>query len=63
MHVISWNANRLNGQIKRTACLDLLRRHVDVAFIQEAHLRTTDVRRFSNKHNYVAGRVINSIET
>lgn len=55
MHVISWNVNGLNGQIKRTACLDLLRRqHVDVAFIQESHLRSIDVRRFSNKHYYVA---------
>lgn len=38
-------------KIKRTACLDLLRRqNVDVAFIQESHLRTIDVCRFSNKH-------------
>uniref|UniRef100_A0A8C4EGH5 Endonuclease/exonuclease/phosphatase domain-containing protein n=1 Tax=Dicentrarchus labrax TaxID=13489 RepID=A0A8C4EGH5_DICLA len=26
VHVISWNVNGLNGQIKRTACSDLLRR-------------------------------------
>lgn len=55
IHVISWNVNGLNGQIKHTACLALLRRqHVDDAFIQEFHLRTTDVRCFSNKHYYVA---------
>lgn len=46
IHVISWNVNGLNGQIKRTACLDILRRqNVDVAFIQESHLRTINVRR------------------
>lgn len=55
IHVISWNVNGLNGQIKRTACLDLLRRQrVDVAFIQESHFRTVHVRCFSNKHYCVA---------
>lgn len=64
MHVISWNVNGLNGQIKRTACLDLLRRqHVDVAFIQESHLRTIDVRRFSNKHYHVAASASLDIKT
>lgn len=55
IHVISCNVNGLNGQFKRTACLDLLRRQrVDVAFIQESHLRSIDVNRFANKHYYVA---------
>lgn len=55
LHVISWNVNGLNGQIKRTACLDLLcRQLVDIAFIQESHLRTADAHRFANKHYYVA---------
>lgn len=55
LHVISWNVNGLNGQIKRAACLDLLRRRqVDVAFIQESHLKTQDTQRFANKFYYVA---------
>lgn len=55
LHVISWNVNGLNGQIKRAACLDLLRRQrVDVAFIQESHLQTQDTQRFANKYYYVA---------
>lgn len=55
LHIISWNVNGLNGPIKRTACLDYLHRHqVDLAFIQESHLRKPDVQRFSNKFYYVA---------
>lgn len=55
LHVISWNINGLNGQFKRAACLDVLRRQlVDVAFIQESHLRTKDTQRFANKYYYVA---------
>lgn len=55
LHVISWNVNGLNGQVKRAACLDLLRRRqVDVAFIQESHLKTQDIQRFANKFYYVA---------
>lgn len=51
----SFNTNGLNNPVKRTACLDLLRRHkVDVAFRQESHLRRNDVSRFSNKTYYVA---------
>ena len=51
LHFISWNVNGLNGQIKRTACLDFLRRQqVDVALIQESHLRTADTHRFANRH-------------
>uniref|UniRef100_A0A3Q3BEX2 exodeoxyribonuclease III n=1 Tax=Kryptolebias marmoratus TaxID=37003 RepID=A0A3Q3BEX2_KRYMA len=52
-HVISWNVNGLNGQVKRAACLDLFRRHsVDIAFIQESHLRSRDTQRFANKFYY-----------
>uniref|UniRef100_A0A3B3XBS5 exodeoxyribonuclease III n=1 Tax=Poecilia mexicana TaxID=48701 RepID=A0A3B3XBS5_9TELE len=48
-----WNVNGLNGQIKRAACLDFLRRHsVDIAFIQESHLRSVDTQRFANKFYY-----------
>uniref|UniRef100_A0A3Q3ETQ5 exodeoxyribonuclease III n=1 Tax=Kryptolebias marmoratus TaxID=37003 RepID=A0A3Q3ETQ5_KRYMA len=55
LHVISWNVNGLNGQIKRAACLDFLRRHsVDIAFIQESHLRSIDTQRFANKFYYTA---------
>uniref|UniRef100_A0A3B4V253 exodeoxyribonuclease III n=1 Tax=Seriola dumerili TaxID=41447 RepID=A0A3B4V253_SERDU len=55
IHFISWNINGLKGQFKRTPCLDLLhRQRVDVAFIQESHLRSIDINRFTNKHYYVA---------
>lgn len=42
LHVISWNVHGLNGQIKQAACLDLRWQLVDVAFIQESHLKTQD---------------------
>ena len=55
LHIVTWNVNGLNGPIKRTACLDYLhRQHVDLAFIQESHLRKSDVQRFSNKFYFVA---------
>uniref|UniRef100_A0A8B9GXD4 Endonuclease/exonuclease/phosphatase domain-containing protein n=1 Tax=Astyanax mexicanus TaxID=7994 RepID=A0A8B9GXD4_ASTMX len=55
LHIVSWIVNGLNGQIKRTDCLDHLhRQRVDIALIQESHLRKTDTGRFSNKHYYVA---------
>jgi len=55
LHIVTWNVNGLNGPIKRTACLDYLHRQkVDLAFIQESHLRKSDVQRFSNKFYFVA---------
>lgn len=55
LQLASWNTNGLNGPVKRAACLDLLRRnHVDIAFIQESHLKTSDVQRFANRQYYVA---------
>ncbi|KAI7799912.1 putative follistatin-related protein 5-like, partial [Triplophysa rosa] len=48
LHIATWNVNGLNSPIKRTACLDYLYRHqVDVAFIQESHLKKSDVQKFS----------------
>lgn len=55
LQLASWNANGLNGPVKRAACLDLLQRnHIDIAFIQETHLKTSDVQRFANRQYYVA---------
>lgn len=55
LQLASWNTNGLNGPVKRAACLDLLRRnHIDIAFIQESHLKASDVQRFANRHYYVA---------
>lgn len=51
----SFHTNGLNIPVKRTACLDLLcRQQVDVAFIQESHLRSNNINHFSNKKYYVA---------
>ena len=37
--VLSWNVCGLNSANKRTRCLDyLLRKHIDLVFVQEAHL-------------------------
>ena len=39
-HIVSWNIKGLNAPIKRSMCLDWLRRHkIDVAFIQESHFK------------------------
>lgn len=49
IRIASVNSNGLNGQIKRAMCLDYLWRHIiDVAFIQESHLREDDVKRFAS---------------
>lgn len=54
----SFNTNRLYNPVKCAAYLDLLRRHlVDVAFIQEFHLRSNNISRFSNRYYYVAASV------
>ena len=54
----SWNRNGLNGPVKCAACLDLLHRnHIDIAFIQESHLKATDVQRFANRQLNVAASV------
>lgn len=48
---VSWNINGGNGPIKRAKCLDLLhRKKIQIAFIQETHLKPVDVHRFQNKH-------------
>lgn len=55
LQLASWNTNGLNGPGKRTAYLDLLsNNHIDIAFIQESHLKATDVQRFANRQYYVA---------
>lgn len=55
LHIVTWKVNGLNGPIKRTACPDYLhRQQVDLALIQEPHLRKSDVQKFSNKFYFVA---------
>lgn len=55
IRIASWNVNGLNRQIKRAMCLDYLQRHnIDVAFIQESHLRDDDVKWFANWFHYTA---------
>lgn len=50
LSVLSYNVRGLNVKVKRVKCLDLLRRkNVDVAFIQETHLRAEEVSRCQNK--------------
>uniref|UniRef100_A0A3Q1GE48 exodeoxyribonuclease III n=1 Tax=Acanthochromis polyacanthus TaxID=80966 RepID=A0A3Q1GE48_9TELE len=45
-----YNVRGLNAKVKRAKCLDLLRRkNVDVAFIQETHLKAEDTSCFQNK--------------
>uniref|UniRef100_A0A3Q1FVW2 exodeoxyribonuclease III n=1 Tax=Acanthochromis polyacanthus TaxID=80966 RepID=A0A3Q1FVW2_9TELE len=55
LQLASWNTNGLNEPVKRAACLDLLHRnHIDIAFIQESHLKTLVVQRFANRQYHVA---------
>lgn len=50
LNILSCNINGLNGPHKRTGFLELLRqRKVDIALIQESHLRKNDVHRCNNK--------------
>lgn len=51
LKLASWNTRGLNGPIKRSVCLDLFRRkNVDIAFVQEFHLKEADVHRFANRY-------------
>lgn len=55
LHIASWNINGLNAPIKRSMCLDWLRRHkIDVAFIQESHFKHSDKHRLSNRYYYTS---------
>lgn len=48
----SWNLKGLNSPIKRASCLDILtRNHIEIAMLQETHLRKRDVLRLEN-HRY-----------
>lgn len=50
LNILSWNVNGLNGPHKRACCLELLkRRKIDLALIQETHLKKEDVHRCNNK--------------
>lgn len=45
-----WNVRGLNSPVKRTKCLEFLKRKkISIALIQETHLRTTDIHRFQNR--------------
>uniref|UniRef100_A0A671W6Z6 exodeoxyribonuclease III n=1 Tax=Sparus aurata TaxID=8175 RepID=A0A671W6Z6_SPAAU len=49
-NVMSWNVRGLNSPVKRTKCLEFLKRkEVSIALIQETHLKTNDVHRFQNR--------------
>lgn len=53
LHLASWNINGLNAPVKRSMCLDWLKRHgIDVAFIQEPHFRHSDKQCLSNRFYY-----------
>ncbi len=55
LHVASWNINGLNSPYKRSMCLDWLKRQrIDVAFVQESHLRNYGKHRVANRHYYTA---------
>lgn len=48
---MTWNVRGLNSPIKRTRCLEFLRRRkVSIALIQETHLTESSVQRFQNKY-------------
>ena len=49
--ILSLNVKGLNSPFKRASVLDFLHRHnIDVALLQETHLRPKDVSRMQNKH-------------
>ena len=51
LNILSLNVNGLNSAIKRTRVLEYFhRKKVDIALIQETHLKQCDVARFQNKH-------------
>lgn len=51
LNILSLNVNGLNSAIKRTRVLEYIyRKKVDIALIQETHLKQCDVARFQNKH-------------
>lgn len=55
LHIASCNINGLNAPIKRSMCLDWLKRHkIDVAFIQESHFKHSDKQRLSNRYYYTS---------
>ncbi|XDV28465.1 hypothetical protein PO909_031771 [Leuciscus waleckii] len=48
---MSWNVHGLNSPIKRTKCLEFLKRKkISIALIQETHLKTNDIHRFQNRY-------------
>lgn len=50
LNVFSWNVRGLNSPIKRTRCLQFMHHNnVDIALIQESHLKQEDVHRFQNR--------------
>uniref|UniRef100_A0A672QA92 exodeoxyribonuclease III n=1 Tax=Sinocyclocheilus grahami TaxID=75366 RepID=A0A672QA92_SINGR len=47
---MSWNVRGLNSPIKRTKCLEFLKRkNISIALIQETHLKMSDIHRFQNR--------------
>uniref|UniRef100_A0A673IE80 Endonuclease/exonuclease/phosphatase domain-containing protein n=1 Tax=Sinocyclocheilus rhinocerous TaxID=307959 RepID=A0A673IE80_9TELE len=49
LNVMLWNVRGLNSPIKRTECLEFLKRkNISIDLIQETHLKTSDIHRFQN---------------
>ena len=62
--VLSLNVNGLNGPKKRTSILDLLhRKNIDIALLQESHLKVEDVPRCNNRFYRVAASASLSSKT
>ncbi len=50
LNIMSWNVRGLNSPVKRTKCLEFLKRkEISIALIQETHMKTTDIHRFQNR--------------
>uniref|UniRef100_A0A674BEJ3 Endonuclease/exonuclease/phosphatase domain-containing protein n=1 Tax=Salmo trutta TaxID=8032 RepID=A0A674BEJ3_SALTR len=55
LSILCLNVRGLNAKIKRTQCLDLMRcKNIDIAFIQESHLRVGDIPHLQDKVYKVA---------
>ena len=55
LKILTLNIRGLNSPIKRIKCLDYLKhKNVDIAFLQETHLKSVDVSREQNKVYRVA---------
>lgn len=50
LNFLTLNVRGLNSPVKRLKCLEYLKhKNVDIAFVQETHLKSVDINRFQNK--------------